>query len=364
MNPLQFWFPQLLIRAGDAARNDWGISLDGGGFITIMADAADRHMVEILAYADIPYKMAYIDHSLWQNTLLGFPLQAAFSDTVTESARLFYRYTGATLTAGLQWSVGGWMNGFSPAAGYVRIAYDDDSGESAYYWKETGSYFLFQADYTLSNLRKRPNEMFGTGLYFSAGGVTIANEFKPRAEGVFRASVETMFPMELTLFGGYDSIGMDLHGESRLYAGRPVAKDTLTEYPHPEDLDLSWLAGGTASLGLFSFEIQKHLSHLYFNRFFGILSVGNVLYDSKGHPDASGIAIYDDLRLIQSLRLKLAMKVSVLPFIKRPVSIEPYFLGSWKFSNTITRKEGPMSFGLGVDEYSDWFFGAGVNINY
>jgi hypothetical protein len=92
--------------------------------------------------------------------------------------------------------------------------------------------------------------------------------------------------------------------------------------------------------------------------------VGNVVYDSKGHPDANGIARNDALRLIQSSRFKLDMKVSVLPFIKRPVSIEPYLLGSWKFSNTITRKEDPMSFGLGVDEYPEWFFGAGVNVSY
>jgi hypothetical protein len=284
--------------------------------------------------------MANIEQIAWRNTFLGVPLAAVFSDRVTESARLFYRYTGTTLGAGLQWSTGGWFNGFSPAAGYARIADDDGSRESAYYWKETGSYFLFQADYTLSNLRKRPNEMFGTGLTFFAGGITIANEFKPRAEGGIRTSAETRFPMDLTLFGGYDSMGMDLHGESRLYADRPSTDYTLTEYPHPKGLDLSWLAGGTASLGLFSFEIQNHLSHLYFNRFFFFFSVGNVLYDSKGHPDANGIAINDDLRLIQSLRLKLGMKMSVLPVLKQPLSIEPYVWGAWKFSNTITGKNG------------------------
>jgi hypothetical protein len=315
--------------------------------------------------------MANIEQLVWQNTTFGFPVQVAFSDQVTESRGDFFRYTSTSLAVGLVWSAGGWVNGFSPGVGYISFADDDAGGESAYYWKETGNFFLVQANYTLSNLRQRPNEMFGTGLTLEIGGVSIVNFFEPRAEGVFKASVETRFPMEFTLFGVYDNFGMDLHGNSLLYADRPVAKYTLTEYPHPEDLDLTWLAGGTASLGLFSLEIQKQLSHLYFNRFFCIFSVGNVLYDSKVHPDASGIAINDDLRLIQSLRLKLAMKVSVLPFIKRPVSIEPYLLGSWKFSNTITGKGGPASFGVGtVDEYpawfdeTDWFFGAGVNISY
>jgi hypothetical protein len=78
--------------------------------------------------------------------------------------------------------------------------------------------------------------------------------------------------------------------------------------------------------------------------------------------------IYDDLRLIQSLRLKLGMKVSFLPFIKTPISIEPYIWGAWKFSNTITGKGKPLSYGYGVSDslglLNSLFFSAGVNISY
>jgi hypothetical protein len=349
MTPLQFWYPLLLIRTGDYVGNDWGISLDGGGFFTMMMDPAERNLVTISAQADARYRMASIEQFVWQNTFFGFPVQASFSDTVGESEGLFYRYTSASLNAGLQWSMGRWSNEFYPGAGYARIA-DDDDGYSAYYWKETESHFFFSADYILSNLSRRSNEMFGTGLTMSIGGITVADEFKPRVEGGIRADLETRFPLELILFGGYDSTGMDLHGDSRLYAGRPSTAYTLIEYPHPKGLDLNWLAGGEASMGLFSFEIQKNLSALYFNRFFGILSVRNVLYDAQDHPGADGIAI-NDLRLIQSLRLKLGLKASVLPFIKTPASFEPYIWGAWKFSNTITGKNESL-----------WYFDAGFNI--
>jgi hypothetical protein len=62
------------------------------------------------------------------------------------------------------------------------------------------------------------------------------------------------------------------------------------------------------------------------------------------------------------------MKVSVLPFIKTPVSIEPYILGAWKFSNTITGNGKPLSYDYGVTDslgLSDsLFFTAGLNISF
>ena len=367
MNPLQLWFPMPLIRIGDSAANDFGISLDGGGFITMMADPAERNLVMLWALADIRYWMASIPQILWQNTFLGFPVQAAFSDTVTKSGNFLYRSTNASLAGSLLWTTGRWAHIFSPGSAYTRIA-DDDGTDSAYYWKETGSYFSVYANYTLSNLRQRSNELFGTGLELFVGGGSITNVFKPRIVGGGRTSVETMFPVRLTLFGIYDGMGMDLHGVSRIYGSGQLARDyTLTEYPHPAGLDINWLAGGEISVGLFSLEIQKNISHLYFNRFFGTLSVRNVFYDSKGHPNADGIEI-NDLRLIQSLRLKLAMKVTLLPFIKTPVSIEPYIWGAWKFSNTITGKRNLLSYGGGAADslglLNSLFLTAGFKISF
>jgi hypothetical protein len=366
MNPFQYWFPMPLIRLGEAAGNDYGISLDGIGIFTIMADPAERNHVFIIALADIRYRMASIMQFQWQNTFLGFPVQTFFSDTVTQSGNFIYRSTDVGLGISLLWTSGRWVNVFIPGGGYTRFA-DDDGGDSAYYWQESGSYFRIAAEYTLTNLRQRPNEIFGTGLELYVGGVSITDVFKPRVAGGVRANMETMFPFRLTLFGIYDGMGMDLHGVSRIYGGGQMARDyTLTEYPHPAGLDLDWLAGGEISMGLFSLEIQKHISHFYFNRFFGTLSLRSVLYDSKGHPNTDGIAI-NDLRLIQSLRLKLAMKVSMLPYVKQPVSIEPYIWGAWKFTNTITGGGNPLGYGYGVSDslglLDSLFFTAGVSIS-
>jgi hypothetical protein len=367
MTPLQFWVPVPLIRLGDSAANDYGISLDGGGIFTMMMDPAERNFVTIWALADIRYRMASIEEFVWQNTYLGFPLKASFSDMVTTSENFLYRRTSASLAGSLLWTTGRWAHLFSPAVGYTRIA-DYDGGDSAYSWEETERYFPVSANYTFTNLRQRSNEMFGTGLELSVGGISLVNDFKPRIAGVGRASVETLFPLRLTLFGVYDGMGMDLHGISRLYGGDQIEKNyALTEYPHPKGLKLDWLAGGEVSMGLFSLEIQKNISHLYFNRFFGTLSVRNVLYDSKGYENAEGIAI-NDLRLIQSLRLKLAMKLSFLPFIKTPVSVEPYIWGAWKFTNTITGKENPLALGFGATDslgfFNSLFFTAGVKLNF
>jgi hypothetical protein len=365
MTPLQLWVPVPLIRLGDSAGNDYGISLDGGGIFTMMMDPAERNLVMIWALADIRYRMASIEQFMWQNTFLGFPMRAVFSDTVTRSENFLYRSTSATLAGSFLWTTGRWAHLFSPGAGYIRIA-DYDGTDSAYSWEETESYFPVSAEYTLTNRRQRPNEIFGTGLELYVGGISLVNDFKPRITGVGRASVETLFPLRLTFFGVYDGMGMDLHGVSRMYG--ELAKDyTLTEYPHPKGLRLNWLAGGEVSMGLFSLEIQKNISHFYFNRFFGTLSVRNVLYDSKGHEDADGIAI-NDLRLIQSLRLKLAMKISFFPVIKTPFTVEPYIWGAWKFSNTITGKEKPLVLGFGATDslglFNSLFFTAGVKINF
>jgi hypothetical protein len=307
-------------------------------------------MVMIYALTNIHRQMASIEQILWQNTFLGFPLQAGFSDTVIESEDFVYRSTNVSLTGNVQWTVGRWSHVLSPGGGYSRIA-DNDGEESAYYWKETGRYFSVSTEYTLSNLRQQPNELFGTGLEMYVGGISVLNAFEPRVIGDGRASVETRFPFRFILFGVYDGMGMDLHGVSKIYGGGQLATNyTLTEYPHPQGLELNWLAGGEAAMGLFSLEIQKNLSHLYFNRFFGTLSVRNVLYDGKGHPDANGITVNGDLRLIQSLRLKLGLKASVLPLIKQPVlSVEPYVWGAWKFSNSITGTGGLLHLSGGVN---------------
>jgi hypothetical protein len=290
-----------------------------------MSDPTDRNMVTVLAFFDAKYKMADIEIFTWRNTSLGFPLTFDFSDTVQESANDTYRYTSAAISGKINWSMGQWHNGFLLGGGYARRA-DYENGKSAYNWDKTGSGFFVQM------ITQHYYRRFG--MQFS--GVSFTDRFIPRIDGMLNVSTDTRFPLYLTLFGAYDKQGMDLHGVSNTYGSMLVSQYALKEINHPEGLDLLWLAGGEAGISLFSFNIQRNLSHLYFNRIFSSLSVRNQFYDSKNHPETEGYKLNDDLRLVQSLALKLGIKMSFFPAVKVPASIEPYVMGVWKFSNMIT----------------------------
>jgi len=225
----------------------------------------------------------------------------------------------------INWSMGQWHNGFLLGGGYVRRAYYEN-GKNVYNWDKTESGFFIRT-IIQHNYRR-------LGMQFS--GVSFADNFVPRIDGTLSISTDTRFPLYLSLFGAYDKQGMNLHGVSNTFGSMIVSQYALKEINHPKSINLFWLAGGEAGIGLFSFNIQRNLSHLYFNRIFSSLAVRNQLYDSKNEPDAEGYKLNDDLRLVQSLALKLGMKMSFFPLVKVPVSVEPYVLGAWKFSNMIT----------------------------
>jgi len=336
INPLKLWFPLPLIRQKDED-DVFSSRLEGGGIITIMADPTDRNLIYLVAYADVPYKMAMIDQFVWQNTGLGFPLSINFSDKVTESGKKIKRHTNAGILGSINLIGDQWNNQFILGGGYTRNARYED-GKSAYEWEETGSGFFIQTGFVLSYRR--------LSLQFT--GASLTDNFEPRVNMIFSASTKTRFPLSFTLFGAYDKGGMDLHGESNTFGSSSIEELAMKEYSHPSGLDLFWLGGANIAVGIFSFEIQKNLSHLYFNRISGSLSVRNQIYDAAGNPDAPGIEL-NKFHLVQSLGLKLVMKTSVLPVFKYPLSIEPYFFGAWKFSDYINRKGNPWYFDFGVN---------------
>jgi len=347
MNPFNFWLPLPLIRYSISLDN-FDFNLDGAGLISVITDPTDRHLIMFTAYADITYRMAMIEDFTWQNTIAGFPLTVEFSDMViANSGNNPYRDTRVSLSGSFTEYSGRWAYGISVGAGYVRLAFSDGR-QSAYQWQETTSAFFYSTGLLFSSLRRRQNELFGTGLSVNLRGISIVENFRPRVEGIFRASAETRFPVNFTLYGAYDDIGMNIYGASRTY-GQPVfARASSREYPLPSGLSLSWIGGGELSIGLFSFEIQRNLSHVYFNRFFGALTLRSVIFDSKGNEETEGVEI-GDIRLAQSLVLRFGMLSSVIPIKLNPFFIEPNIWGAWKFSNTITGKGYPWGFGFGVN---------------
>ena len=343
MNPFNFWLPLPLIRLSD--RGD-GIRpfVDGGGFITAMMDPTDRNLVILTAYADAVNRMAVIDSFSWRTTVPGFPLTAEFSDRVIESVHGPFRDTRVSLSGSFTRNPGRVSYGISLGGTYARFA-DYDGGASAYRWEKTDSVFLVFAGLVFSNNQRRRHELFGNGVSLSLRGVsTVGTPFRPRFEGVFRANRETLFPVNLTLYGAYDKWGMNIHGVSRRYGQPLFASVASAEYAHPQGLELTWIAGGEASAGIFSFEIQRYFSHLYFNRIYGVMTMRSIVYNSQGHPDAEGTA-FGDIRHAQSLVFRLGAVLSILP-AGIPVFIEPVVWGSWNFSNTITGRGSPFSYGF------------------
>ena len=349
MNPFNFWLPILPSIKFYELGGELKIGMDGGGLFSLMSDPTDRNTVLLFFYADITYLMAAIENFSWVSTVPGFPVTLEFSDKVqADIGNDPYRDTRLSLIGSYTLYPGSWAFGFSLGGVYARIADYDVGAASAYQWKETGHAFALSAGLTFSSLSRRQHELFGTGLSLDLKGVSVLENFSPRAEMMFRASAETRFPLNLTLYGVYDETGMNLQGVSRSYGDPLFIKAAPEEYPHPAGLSLTWLSGGEVSIGLFSLEIQKNLSHAYFNRFFGTLTLRNVLYDGKGHPEAEGIAI-NDMRLAQSLILKLSLVSSFIPLKMSPFFIEPNIWGAWKFSDTITGEGRPWSFGIGFN---------------
>ena len=353
MNPFRAWFPMPLVRSNYPGN---AVTLDGGGLFSVMADPTQRNFVQIMAFADVRYQMALIEMFSWQNTALGFPLTLSFSDKVVrfDDGDVF-RDTRAGLVGNFSRSVGRGVAGFSLGGSYVRVA-DDDGRASAYDWEETGSLFVVSAGIGLSNIRRRPHELFGTGVALSLVGATRAVAFEPYVAGMFVASREARFPASIVLFGAYDSTGMNLSGVSRRYGAPVFSQFAPGEYRHPGGLNLSWLAGAEAAVGLFSLEIQNNVSHVYFNRVFGTLAVRSAVFDGQGHPEAEGLAVSDlwpgndDIRVIQSLVFRLGM-VFTFHQIQQiiPAFFEPSVWAAWMFSNTITGTGDHWRIGLGFN---------------
>ena len=339
MNPFNLWLPMVLFDYTTDENDNFNFTY-GIGLFSIMRDPTDRDTVSMLLYADISNLMLRVDSLSFQTTFPGFPLTLEFVDYVDlSSGDLARRITSAGLDAGFYVKPGRVSYGINIGGSYVSEA-NDSGGISAYEWKQSGHAALYYASFSVSNIIKRSHEFFGTGLSLSLRGLNSSDFFSqqffnPRAEASLQFCAETRFPLDFYFYGAYDAGKMNLHGASRYYGDPLFQNHASAEYIENYGFNLSWLCGGEISLGLFSFEIQKNISHLYMKRFTGTLSIRNVLYDAGGIENAEGIKI-GNLSLAQSLVLKLAWVPAILPIKASPFTFEVYSYIAWRFSNTIT----------------------------
>jgi len=343
MNPLRYWIPVPLIGIDNADNLSFS-----AGFLTAVADPAERHSIIALLYADISYRMLNIDTFTWGTTIPGFPMEFSLSDEVLDDTdNNLYRSTRMMLSAGFGSVPTRWGYSFILGTGYFRYAYSDGQ-DSAYAWSQTGNLFYYTASASLSNRLRSSHELFGTGISQSIRGASIFEAFQPRIEGLLQLSAETLVPLKLALYGAYDTKYMDLQGVSRVYSKPLFGSFASEEYPHPRGLQLSWLAGAEASMGLFSFEIQRNISHLYFPRIYTVLSVRNALYDGQNHPYAEGIKLQGNLLLAQSLVLRMGFQTTFIPLKLSPFAFEPNVWFAWRFSNDITGQSQRQRFAFGM----------------
>ncbi|MDR3146725.1 MAG: hypothetical protein LBU21_10640, partial [Treponema sp.] len=366
MNPLKYWLPLPLLRSGA----DNSISVDGGGILSVMSDPTDTNYLAVSAYMDARSLMAAGSFS-WINYTLGFPLELYASDDLDKTRDTVRRISQASLGGTLRFGLGNERTHLDLipklSAGFMSDDPGDDS--NPYTWGYDEYYYSAGLGLGISNLLRPSWALFGKGLSLGAYGWFMLDRpglrqgFRvPRVEGVFNAAFEPLLPLRLRLYGAWDRDGMDLRGQSRYFLSTSFDSFASTEYPRQETILLEWIAGGEAELKLFSLDIQKNLSHLYYNRFYGTLAYRGAVYDDQGYRDTAGRAAQgtplggspdDTYRLAQSLVLRLGLVISTIILPGIPLSITPSFWGAWKFPN--------MNDGNGNNDFS---LGMGVSVSY
>jgi hypothetical protein len=352
LNPFKFWLPYPLVRLDPYSA--FGLTVNGPSLFSMMMDPTDANQIFLNAAMDIPYLMGDVTLS-WLNLSLGFPLTFKFSDTL-DTGRTRYsgvvRDTVFSVNASFSRGLGSERLIFSVSPGFEFLAYAPEppgrpvwtgGPESAYTWDYQAPYYVGILGLGLSSLFKANWEIFGQGASLAAygkyalrHGTPAAAQALPRIEGVAQAAFEPYLPLRFRLYGVWDERGMNLAGQSSPFSSTPFSAFASVEYVSTGRLrtsNLQWLAGGEAEVKLFKVEIQRHISHLYFNRVFGALAYRGAVYDDGGNPAAEGTVLTGSYRLAQSLVLRLggAVSFAVLPYV--PFRLSASFVGVWKISN-------------------------------
>jgi hypothetical protein len=332
LNPFRLWLPIPFVRSTGE-----GISLDGGGIFSFIADPADTNWITLYANMDGRFLMGNFNIQ-WTNLSLGFPLTFQFIDNVEMLQKYNYRRTEGTVMGTLSRGLGNERRKISLKAGLgmTVFAYEPREGRSsAYTWPQEQPIFSAVTGITLSNLRLHAWEQFGQGASLSFNiqtRIPLLNTLL-RYETVLQTAFEP-FPLRLTLYGVWDKNGMNLQGTSPYFKNAAFSHVAATEYPTGNINSLTWLGGGEAELKLFSMNIQDNISHIFFNRIFSTLAYRGALYDSRDILVPQGNAIGDtSYRLTQSLVLRFGGTVSTVLVTALPIRISPYLWGTWKISS-------------------------------
>jgi hypothetical protein len=118
------------------------------------------------------------------------------------------------------------------------------------------------------------------------------------------------------VYFAYDENGMNQQGQSYWYSSSIFRNVAANEYVSRFSYPLKWLAGGELEWKPLSLEIQKNLSHFYFNRIFGSVAYRWTVFDEtlfkSNVPDSP---------LLHSLVFRLGSAVSITPLTVLPLKL-------------------------------------------
>jgi hypothetical protein len=366
-NPFNLWIPFPLVSpvinsilwdgtdAFSVKGNFKNLSLDGAGLFSFISDPMDQNLIFLSPAYDFRNDIVPVNIT-WMNFSLMFPITASFTDVVDVSyvdVNMPIRKTSAQIQGQYRISLGNGRLSLTVVGMFNKVWYSFDlynsSGaeNSAYNWPLQQEASSVTGGLHFSNLILSSWERFGNGFIeqFYARKFLPDYYHLPRFENMLKLSVESPyilhnipviknFAFQGVAYGVYDKDGVNHTGHSSLYYSSIFDKFTVYEYTRPPYVyPYLWLLGGEFKLSPVSVEIQKNLSHLYFNRVYA--SVGyhwvylgeeRLLYQNT---DWDG-----DSRLLHSLTFSVNSQVSIVPITVLPLKITFSLTGALKLSTS------------------------------
>lgn len=303
LNPFNTWF--LVPLTNDTYR----YFFNGVGILSIMTSPTlDTFTVINMGY-DIPSKFLQTELSIKTHALL-YPIEFSFYDSVVYSYSGGYKYwsVGASLSQSFRFDLSRDISGIylvpfvklrlhsdlhniddtSSAFSYKYKGYNVSLGTSVrlYYINRTMKYYNMD----LASIRIMPIYSFVKNNYY------IESEAKLQSKYI---------PARLRLYGSYSPLGVGYDGTGYFSSSTSRGEAIFYKYVLNKGYMSTWITGGNAEV-FHAFNIDKNLSHFYFNNIF--LSI---IYS----------ATYYDIEYMHSIGLKLGTRVQVPVYGPYPVIV-------------------------------------------
>lgn len=351
LNPFKFWFPFPVY-----SLNANSIRFDGIGAGVYLSTPTD--MNRFILFGGYNFREGLTDIEVeWDTFLLRVPMEVIFQDTINfltdDSFDYPYRETRTAATLLYNRGLGSERIQFflSPSFQALWVAYPHEGAGTAYAWEYQKAVYIPGMMVVLSNWDRLPWELFGHGADIAVYGHVALPEQKYRGDAVLRLSTGSFLPIRMTAYGVYDQTGLTLTGSSVVFGKAPWYSAAAVEYAENRTGMYRWLAGTEVEVNVLAADIQKGFSSLYLNRFFTILGWRAVIFDTDSIEDDSpvyGFPVGHDVRVANSLVLKMGMVLSILTVPMVPIRVAPHSWIAWRFEDgNVLNTDESLVFGFG-----------------